>query len=43
VGATGAILINKVLYDLTNRDLERGMVTMCIGGGQALAAVVERV
>lgn len=43
VGATGAILTNKLLHDLHNRDLERGMVTMCIGGGQALAAVFERV
>jgi acetyl-CoA C-acetyltransferase len=42
VGATGAILVVKLLHDLHRRDLERGMVTMCIGGGQALAAVFER-
>jgi len=42
VGATGAILTNKLLHDLHARDLDRGMVTMCIGGGQALAAVFER-
>ncbi len=42
VGATGAILAVKILHDLHRRDLERGMVTMCIGGGQALAAVFER-
>jgi len=42
VGATGAILTNKLLHDLHSRDLDRGMVTMCIGGGQALAAVFER-
>ncbi|MCF8531183.1 MAG: thiolase family protein [Candidatus Nanopelagicales bacterium] len=43
VGATGAILTNKLLHDLHARDLDRGLVTMCIGGGQALAAVFERV
>lgn len=42
VGATGAILTVKLLHDLQRRGLERGMVTMCIGGGQALAAVFER-
>lgn len=42
VGATGAILTSKLLHDLRSRDLDRGMVTMCIGGGQALAAVFER-
>lgn len=42
VGATGAILTVKLLHDLRRRGLERGMVTMCIGGGQALAAVFER-
>lgn len=43
VGATGALLTVKMLYDMAHRDLERGMVTMCIGGGQALAAVFERI
>ena len=43
VGATGTILTIKMLHDLQSRDLERGLVTMCIGGGQALAAVFERV
>jgi acetyl-CoA C-acetyltransferase len=41
VGATGAILTVKLLHDLRRRALGRGMVTMCIGGGQALAAIFE--
>jgi acetyl-CoA C-acetyltransferase len=41
IGATGAILTLKLLYDLKRRGGELGMVTMCIGGGQALAAVYQ--
>ncbi len=43
VGATGAILALRVAKDLVRRDLELGIVTMCIGGGQALAALFRRV
>lgn len=43
VGATGAILSLRVAKDLARRDLELGIVTMCIGGGQALAALFRRV
>ncbi|WP_238006460.1 thiolase family protein [Dactylosporangium sp. AC04546] len=42
VGATGAILALRVAKDLVRRDLELGVVTMCIGGGQALAALFRR-
>jgi acetyl-CoA C-acetyltransferase len=42
VGATGAILSLRVALDLQRRDLEYGIVTMCIGGGQALAALFRR-
>jgi acetyl-CoA C-acetyltransferase len=42
VGATGAILSLRVALDLQRRDLELGIVTMCIGGGQALAALLRR-
>lgn len=41
VGATGAILTLKLLHELRRRQGELGMVTMCIGGGQALAAVYQ--
>jgi acetyl-CoA C-acetyltransferase len=43
VGATGAILTLRVAKDLVRRDLELGVVTMCIGGGQALAALLRRI
>ncbi|WP_067440208.1 thiolase family protein [Nocardioides jensenii] len=43
VGATGAILSLRVAKDLVRRDLELGIVTMCIGGGQALAALFRRI
>ncbi|MEZ5150382.1 thiolase family protein [Rhodococcus zopfii] len=43
VGATGGILTVRVAKDLVRRDLELGIVTMCIGGGQALAALFRRI
>ncbi|MDQ1169393.1 acetyl-CoA C-acetyltransferase [Microbacterium proteolyticum] len=43
VGATGAILTVRAALDLQRRDLEYAVVTMCIGGGQALAALLRRV
>lgn len=42
VGATGAILTVRAALDLDRRDLEYAVVTMCIGGGQALAALLRR-
>jgi acetyl-CoA C-acetyltransferase len=42
VGATGAILTVKLMHALERLDARRGMVTMCIGGGQGIAAVFER-
>jgi acetyl-CoA C-acetyltransferase len=42
IGATGAILTVKLLYGLERTGGKRGIVTMCIGGGQGLAAVFER-
>lgn len=43
VGATGAILTIRVAKHLQRTDGELGIVTMCIGGGQALAALFRRV
>ena len=43
VGATGAILALRMAKHLVRNDLETGIVTMCIGGGQALAALFRRV
>jgi len=42
VGATGAILTVRAALDLQRRNLEYAVVTMCIGGGQALAALIRR-
>jgi acetyl-CoA C-acetyltransferase len=43
IGATGAILIGTMLDELERRDLQRGLVTMCAGGGMAPAIILERV
>lgn len=42
VGATGAILTVKLMHALERLGGRRGIVTMCIGGGQGMAAVFER-
>ena len=42
IGATGAILVVKALYELHRTAGRYGLVTMCIGGGQGIAAVFER-
>ncbi|WP_028391987.1 thiolase family protein [Bacillus cihuensis] len=43
IGATGAILTVKSLYDMKRRGLKRGIVTMCIGGGQGIATIIENI
>ncbi|GIK85979.1 MAG: beta-ketothiolase [Betaproteobacteria bacterium] len=43
IGATGAILTVKCIYELQRTGKRYGLITMCIGGGQGIAAVVERV
>jgi acetyl-CoA C-acetyltransferase len=43
VGATGAINTVKLAYELARSGGRYGLVTMCIGGGQGIAAVFERV
>jgi len=41
IGATGAILTLKALYDLRRRGGRLALVTLCIGGGQAVAGLFE--
>ncbi len=41
IGATGAILVIKALYELNRTGEKRALVTMCIGGGQGIAAILE--
>ena len=43
VGATGAILTVKTAYELKRINGRYGLITMCIGGGQGIALVIERV
>ncbi len=43
VGATGAIITTKALYELQRVQGRYALVTMCIGGGQGIAAIFERV
>ena len=43
VGATGARIMATLLYEMERRQARYGLETMCIGGGQGIAAVIERV
>ncbi|MCY1671017.1 acetyl-CoA C-acyltransferase family protein [Novosphingobium sp. SL115] len=43
IGATGAILTIKAMYELHRTGGRYGLITMCIGGGQGIAMVIERV
>jgi acetyl-CoA C-acetyltransferase len=42
IGATGCILAIKALYELKRTGGKRALVTMCIGGGQGIAAIFDR-
>jgi acetyl-CoA acetyltransferase len=42
VSASGAFILIKLLYEMKERDLRFGLATMCIGGGQGIAVIVER-
>ena len=43
VGATGAIITVKAMYELDRIEGKRALVTMCIGGGQGIAMALERI
>jgi len=43
IGATGAIITVKALYELQRIEGRYALVTMCIGGGQGIAAIIERI
>ena len=43
LGSTGGRLITTLLHELERRDGERGLVTMCCGGGLGTATLIERV
>jgi acetyl-CoA C-acetyltransferase len=42
LGATGAMLLGTVIDELERRDLQFGLVTLCVGGGMGVATIVER-
>jgi acetyl-CoA C-acetyltransferase len=42
LGATGAILTTKIVYDMQERGLAHGCVSMCIGGGQGAALILRK-
>ncbi|NIM59634.1 MAG: acetyl-CoA C-acyltransferase [Candidatus Aminicenantes bacterium] len=42
VGATGAKILTTLLYALKDRDKKMGLVSLCIGGGQGVAIIIER-
>ncbi len=42
IGCTGARIIVTLAYEMVRRDLHLGLATLCIGGGQGMATVIER-
>ena len=43
IGATGAVLTTKLIHSMRRDGLKRGIVTLCIGGGQGIALAIEMV
>jgi acetyl-CoA C-acetyltransferase len=43
IGATGAVLTTRLLYSMRRDGLKRGIVTLCIGGGQGIALALEAI
>ena len=43
LGATGAMLVGTILDELERRNLKRGLVALCVGGGMGIATIIERV
>jgi acetyl-CoA C-acetyltransferase len=43
IGATGAVLTTRLLHSMRRDGLKRGIVTMCIGGGQGIALALEMI
>ena len=43
LGATGSILMTKLLHEMERRDVKYGLVTLCIGGGQGITTILRTV
>jgi acetyl-CoA C-acetyltransferase len=41
IGATGAVLTTRLIHSMRRDGLRRGVVTLCIGGGQGIALAIE--
>ena len=42
IGASGARLLTTLLHEMERRDLKRGLTSLCLGGGEAVALIVNR-
>jgi acetyl-CoA C-acetyltransferase len=42
IGASGTRILVTCLHEMKRRDLRRGLITLCIGGGQGIALIIER-
>lgn len=42
IGASGARILVTLIYEMIKRDAKKGLATLCIGGGQGAAAIIER-
>ena len=42
IGASGARLLTTLLYEMEKRSAETGLVSLCLGGGEAVALVINR-
>jgi len=42
IGASGARILNTLLFEMQRRDAKKGLATLCIGGGMGVAMCVER-
>jgi acetyl-CoA C-acetyltransferase len=43
IGATGAVLTARLIHSMRRDGLKRGIVTLCIGGGQGIALAIETI
>jgi acetyl-CoA C-acetyltransferase len=41
LGATGAVLLTKLVHEMNRRQEQFGMATLCVGGGQGMAILLE--
>jgi acetyl-CoA C-acetyltransferase len=42
IGASGARVLTTLLHEMAKRDVHRGLASLCLGGGEAVALVVNR-